>query len=187
MSGDHFDFATLLDYWIGDLPPAQQEAVDLHLLACDACGAQVDEIAALAAGVRSAFDEGRVHAFVPPAFIDRLGERGVRVRRYRIPRNGSVNCTVTPDDDLLATTLEVPLEGVTRLDAVSDVEGTSQVVRDIPFDASQGVVVMVPPTAMVRGLPSHVMRVKLLSIEDGRERELGTYTFNHTRAPGSVS
>lgn len=43
----------------------------------------------------------------------------MRIREYRLPPNGSVNCTVAPDDELLVTRLEAPLEGVERLDAVA--------------------------------------------------------------------
>ena len=177
----HLDFATLVDYWMGDLSADAADAVDLHLLGCDACGALLDDIAYLAAGVRAAFAAGDVHAFVPAAFVDRLADRGVRVRRYRIPRNGSVNCTVTPDDDLLVAALEVPLEGVSRLDAVSDLEDGEHVVEDIPFDSRTGMVMMVPPTSKVRALDDNVMHVRLVAVDDGGSRELGTYTFNHTR------
>ena len=88
---------------------------------CDACGQALDELIALGDGVRSAFRAGAVSAVTTSAFVQRLAGQGVRLREYRLPPNGSVNCTVAPDDDLLVSHLEAPLDGVQRLDAVDGV------------------------------------------------------------------
>lgn len=178
----HPSFDDLLHYWFGDVDEAATNAIDAHLFGCDACGAQVDRIAALARGVRDAFAAGLLGAVVSPRFVDRLAERGLRVREYRVPLNGSVNCTVAGEDDVLVGRLQVPLQGVQRLDAATDVTpgGDTEWLRDIPFDAASGEVVFMSRLAEVRRMPAHEMRVRLLSVEGQGLREIGHFTFRHT-------
>jgi hypothetical protein len=180
---EHLGLDALLDYWLGELDPAREAAVDNHLLACDGCGAQLDGIISLSQAVRDTFEAGTVHAFVSDAFVRRLEECGVQVREYRVPRNGSVNCTILPGDQLLVARMEAPLEGVTRVDAIRDGEGGTMVFRDVPFDPAAGVVLLVPRTETIRAMPSHRARVRLIAVEGTQERELGQYTFDHSR-PG---
>ena len=176
---DHADGSALVEYWLGELSPGDEAALDEHLLGCDACGARLDEFIALAGSVRDLFDSGRVHAFLSEDFVRRLGGLGVRVREYKVERNGSVNCTVMPEDQLLVARLEAPLDGVTRLDAI--VEGPAGVFRDIPFDAARGVVMLVPRMASLREMPTHVAQVRLVAVDSHGERVLGEYTFSHSR------
>jgi hypothetical protein len=175
----HLDAGTLLQYWLAELDPAREAAVDRHLLACEGCGAALDQIISLSGAVRETFEAGTVHAFVSDAFVRGLAGCGVRIREYHVPRNGSVSCTILPGDQLLVARLEAPLEGVTRLDAI--VESPEGVFRDIPFDAARGVVMLLPRTASLREMPSHVARVRLIAVDGTAERVLGEYTFNHTR------
>src|SRR5205085_101168 len=108
----------LLDYWLHDSDAAATDAIDEHLMQCEACGDALDELIALGAGVRSAFRAGAVSAVTSDAFVQRLVGRGLQVREYRLPQNCSVNCTMAPDDELLVAHLETPLHGVVRLDAL---------------------------------------------------------------------
>lgn len=178
---DHVDFRTLVDYWLGELGAEAEPEADEHLLACEICGARFDEVIALAGGIREGFARGRLHAFVTDGFVRRLGEQGIRVHEYRIPRNGSVNCTVHPQDELLVARLEASLEGVTRVDAIREEPGPLMVFHDVPFDPASGTVLMIPRTATIREMPSHRARVRLVSVEGMVERVLGQYTFHHTR------
>lgn len=177
----HVDFETLAQYWLGELGEEAEAAADEHLLGCDRCGARFDEVVAFAGGIREAFARGTLHAFVTEGFVRRLGEQGIRVHEYRVPRNGSVNCTILPEDKLVVARMEAPLEGVTRVDAIRDVEGQSKVFHDVPFDPASGTVVLVPRIATIREMPSHRAHVRLVSVEGTVERVLGEYTFNHTR------
>ena len=111
-------FDELLDYWFGDTDEAATEAIDAHLFGCDACGMQLDRIAALAQGVRAAFAAGSLGVVVSPRFVDRLAERGLRVREYRVPLNGSVNCRVAREDDVLVSRLQYAGPRTARTPAV---------------------------------------------------------------------
>jgi len=179
---DHPPWDSLVDYWLGDTDAAATEAIDEHLLRCDACGAAFDEVVALARGVRDAFAAGAVPSMLTPAFVDRLKAAGRRMREYRVPHNDSVLCAVAPEDDLLVSRLEAPLQGVTRLDAVfapSFAPGHEERLHDVPFDAASGEVVFAPRLQEVRQHPSHDLVVRLLAVDGAGERELGHYTFHH--------
>ena len=187
-AGPHLPVETLLDYWLGDeASAAAVDAVDEHLMQCEACGAALDELIALGDGVRAAFHAGAVSAVTTAAFVERLVGRGVRVRQYRLPLNGSVECSVSPDDDLLVSRLEAPLGDVVRLDAVvvsSLAPGVEHRFEDVPFDARTGEVLWVPKLAVVKREPEHTFSVTLLSVEPGGAREIGRYGFHHRPSAG---
>ena len=185
----HLSLETLLDWWLHDTDPACTDAVDEHLLRCDACGAALDELVALAAGVSEAFRAGEVSAVIGHEFLRRLSERGLRVREYRLPHDGGVDCTVAPDDDLLVARIEAPLAGVTRLDAVAEVSiepGSFERLDDVPFDAAAGELLYAPKLTAIRAMPAHELRLTLLANGPGGERPIGRYTFRHTPWPGQV-
>jgi len=107
----------------------------------------------------------------------------VRVREYRVPRNGSVNCNVAPEDQVLVARLEAPLAGVVRVDAITYLpEAPPAVFRDILFDPASGEIVITPKIAQIRAMPSHRQSMRLLAVDADGERVLGDYTFNHTAA-----
>lgn len=190
----HADFATLIDYWLGELDEPREAAIEEHYLGCAACSARLAEVESLAGGTRRAFAGGGVGAVFTPAFIDQLRSRGVRLREYRVSRNGSVNCSVGPEDQLLLSRLQVPLEGVERIDLLvtavtpADLKVTPAQagapfeirLEDIPFDAASGEVVVAPSIAHVRTLPAHRQVIRLVAVGAEGERLLGEYTFNHS-------
>lgn len=181
---DHPPLEALIDYALDGADDAAAQAIDEHLMHCDACGERLDELMALRDGVRSALRAGAVSAVTTGAFVDRLAGRGLRIREYRLPLNGSVNCTVAPQDELLVSRLQVPpLQGVERLDALASFSlepGVQHRLEDIPFDPRSGEVVYLPELATVRGMPEHTLRVQLLAVDaGGGTREVGHYTFHH--------
>ena len=182
----HLGWDELIAYWLGDADAAATEAADEHLMHCDACGARLDELVALSRGVRDAFAAGQVASALSAPFVDALKAAGRQVREYRVPRNGAVNCTVEPGDELVVSRLAAPLAGVPRVDAVlsnSLAPGQAERLHDIPFDPAAGEVLVAPNVDTLRRQPTHDAVVRLLAVEPQGERELGRYTFHH-RAPG---
>ena len=174
------EFSTLIEYWLDELDESASEHVDEHILGCGPCSARLDEIAALGSAIRGAMERGEVRAFITGDFVRRLAERGLRVREYRVPRNGSVNCSVAPEDDVVVAHLEAPLEGVRRVDVVSQFEDhPPEVIRDIPFDAASGEVVLAPKIASLRVMAAHRHKLRLVAVDAGVERVIGDYTFHH--------
>jgi anti-sigma factor RsiW len=186
-AGAHPQWQALVDYWLGETDTDTTEAIDAHLMHCDACGAAFDDVLAMARGVKGAFQRGAVPSMLSAPFVERLRAAGRRLREYRVPHNGSVACSVAPDDDFLVAHLAAPLHGVARLDAVftfSFLPGHEERLSDIPFDPAGTEVLFTPKMAEVRRHPSHDMVVRLLAMDDAGERELGRYTFHHQAAAG---
>jgi hypothetical protein len=173
---------TLIAYWLGELDPADEARAEEHYLGCPQCSHRLEQLAALAHGVRAVARQSGVPMIVNDQFVHRLSEDGLRVREYRVPRNGSVNCTVAPDDDFVVGRLEAPLKGAQRVDLVTlDSDGNIQMrQQDVPFVAESGGVVFSPSIAMLRGLSVATLRVRLLAVDADGEHTLGDYTFNHT-------
>jgi hypothetical protein len=179
---EHPSIEQLLAYWLDDVDAATIDAIDAHLMQCDDCGQALDAVLALGDAVREALRAGEVKMMASDAFVQRLQARGLKVREYRLPHNGSVDCTVAPDDQLLVARLEAPLHGVEQLDLLvqlSTEPGVRQHLHDEPFDPQAGAVLHIANLADVRRLPAHTMQLTLLAAAPGDTREVGRYTFNH--------
>lgn len=175
------DERTLLEYWLDELPEDAEAAIDEHLLGCGHCSARLAGLVALGGALKDVYRRGQAHAFVSEAFVRRLAGQGLRVREYRLPRNGSVDCTVAPEDDLVVSYLEAPLENVKRVDVVIHPPGLpAEVQQDVPFDPASGEVVMSANVPQLRAMPSHRLRLELVAVDDQGRRVLGEYTFNHS-------
>ena len=108
--------AVLADYWLALLAPPEEEAVEEHLLGCDQCGERLREVIALAEGVAQLAREGCLRMIVSDTYLKRAAEKGLRVREYAPPPGGSVQCTVTAEDDLLIGRLAANLSGAKQVD-----------------------------------------------------------------------
>lgn len=176
--------ARLVDYWLAELPDAEANAIEEHLLGCGGCSSELQWIADLAGGIRRLTHAGVLRMIITPEFLSRLESEGLRVRQYALPAGGGVACTVTDQDDLLVARLSADLAGARRIDLVQcDHEGRELArIEDLPFHAGRGEILVQESIEVARALPSHVMIVKLLSIDDQGEKLLAEYTFNHTAA-----
>lgn len=196
------DIVVLMDYWLG-IPAAGSEhgdeeaVIEEHLLSCDACGAVLREGIALAGGIRALAREGSLRVVVSDGFLQRAAESGLRVREYAPPAGGSVQCTVTAEDDLLIGRLTAealrgaaPPDG--RIDlCLCDEHGVEQLrLPDIPVHPDADTVIYQESVSFAKAAPSHRMIVRLLTCDNaGGERLIGEFTFNHFRSlpgPGSL-
>jgi hypothetical protein len=182
------DAAVLADYWLAALAGSEEEAVELHLLDCDQCGARLREVIALAEGVREIAREGSLRMVVSDTFLKRAAEDGLRIREYAPPAGGAVQCTVTAQDDFLIGRLAANLAGVKQVDlCFRDERGVEQMrMADIPVRQEAGEVVYQESITWAKAMPTSKMIARLVTFdESGGERLLGEYTFNHTRSlPG---
>jgi hypothetical protein len=172
----------LLAYWLGELDPDSAEQIEEHYLGCALCSRRLEQLTTLAGGIRALARTSGVDMVINDEFVRRLTQDGLRVREYRVPRNGSVNCSVAPEDDFIIGRLEAPLTGVRRIDVLTlDSEGNTETrQQDIPFVAESGSVVLAPSIERLRAMPAFILRVRLLAVDNHGERRLGDYTFNHT-------
>ena len=179
-------FATLLAYWLEELDEVQEGAVDEHLLGCGQCSASLRTLVDIAGEIRAAVRGGEVRAVLSDAFIDKLAAQNVRLRQYRLEHNGSVNCTVAPEDEVLVTRLRAPLAGIERLDVdFLDADGQSiQRLHDIPFDPAAGEVVIAQQIQAARALPATTVRYRLYDMASPTgERLVSEYALHHTPHP----
>jgi hypothetical protein len=182
------DAAVLADYWLAALADPEEAAVEEHLLGCDRCGARLRNVIVLAEGIRRLARKGALRMVVSDAFLQRARDEGLRVREYAPPPGGSVQCTVTADDDLLIARLSANLSGTTRVDlCFCNERGIEQLrLRDIPVRVGAGGVVYQESITDMKAAPTNTMIARLVTFDErGNERLLGEYTFNHTRSlPG---
>jgi hypothetical protein len=174
--------ATLLEWWTGELAPAEQREAERHLLSCPQCSGRASTMRQLVVGL---VREGAVATVVLPPVVDRLRREGRRIREYRVAAGAGVQCTVGPDDDVVLTRLVAALSGVTRLDVEIQVgDLPPQRLGDVPFEPAGGELLISFLTEELRAIPAQVQKLRLLAIEPVGERVLGEYTFNHTPWPG---
>jgi len=182
------DAAVLADYWLAALAGSEEEAVELHLLDCDQCGARLREVIALAEGIRNLAREGSLRMVVSDSFLKRVAEEGLHVREYAPPPGGAVECTVTAEDDILIGRLAANLSGANRVDlCICDERGVEQLrLPDIPVHREASSVVYQESITFAKAAPTNKMIARLVTFDEaGGERLLGEYRFNHTRSlPG---
>lgn len=178
-------FATLVEYWFGELAPQDEQRLEEHLLDCSQCSERLGELAQLGAGISAAFRRGAVRAVVSPALLAKMKSEGLRVREYRLAPGAVVQCAIGAEDDAVIGRLQAPLAGVTRID-LARLDATGEVrlrLPDIPFDPAAGEVLFCPSAARLRKEPAHTDIVRLIAVDETGERALGDYTFVHT--PGT--
>jgi len=182
------DAAVLADYWLATLTNSEEDAVEEHLFSCGHCGARLREVIALAEGVRQLAREGSLRMVVSDAFLKRAEEEGLRVREYAPPAGGSVQCTVTAEDDFLIARLAAKLSGEKRVDlCLCDERGVEQFrLPDIPVQSGANNVMYQESITFAKAMPTSTLVARLVTIDEaGSERLLGEYTFIHTRSlPG---
>ena len=178
----HPDFAKLIEYWFGELPPDDEGRMEEHLFDCAHCSDKLSELAELGAGIASAFRSGAVRSVISAPLLEKMKAEGLRLREYRVSPGESVHCTMSATDDAVIGHLEVPFTGVARLDlAVLNEQGEVRSrLLDIPFDPVAGEVVFCPSAAKLKKLPAHTDVVRLITVDDSGERPLGDYTFMHS-------
>lgn len=183
------DAAVLADYWLALLKDSDEDGVELHLLDCDSCGQRLRDVIALADGIRNLAREGSLRMVVSDVFLQRAAEAGLRVREYVVPAGGSVECTVTAEDDILIGRVAADLSGAKRVDmCIISENGVEQFrLPDIPVHSEATSIAFQESITFMKSAPSLKMVMRLITFDDkGSEHTLGEYTFNHTRSlPGS--
>lgn len=179
------EFEARVAYWLGELPAAKEASIEEHLFGCAYCTARLEELAALASGVRAAVRSGAVRAVITPPFLDHMKRQGMRVREYRVAPGERVACTIRADDDAVVGHMQASLAGVKRVDALQSLDlrdGRVQHwrVEDVPFDPDADEVLTLPSATALRKLPGHTLRIQLVAVDESGDRPLGDYTFAHT-------
>ena len=190
MSADpmHLDVAGLADYWLGALDANEEARVEEHVFACDDCAALLEEVRAMADGIRQVARSGALMTTVSQDFLDHAAAEGLRIRQYAPPAGGSVQCTVTAEDDFLVGRLEADLREAKRVDlSLCTPDGSEQFrLNDIPYSREDSAVLWQMSITFAKAAPTSSMVARLVDVdESGAESVMGEYTFHHTRTlPG---
>lgn len=182
------DAAVLADYWLALLAKPEEDAVEEHLLGCDQCSARLREVITLVDGVRRLAREGSLRMVVSEEYLKRAAQDGLRIREYAVSSGGSVECTVSAEDDILIGRLAADMRGAKRVDlTLCDATGNEQFrLSDIPFSPGATSVVLQESITAIKAAPDFKMIARLVAVDDtDREHLVGEYTFSHTRTlPG---
>ena len=172
----------LLEYWFDELAPNREQPIEEHLMACGHCASRLQEITNLASEIHASFQRGEIASVISLAFVEKMKGQGLRLREYRVPCGGSVQCTISASDDAVVARLQAPLEDVKRLDLLLLNERGEPPVKllDIPFDPTVGEILFCPSAAALKKMPAHTDRIRLVAVDELGERTLGDYTFIHT-------
>lgn len=179
------DAGVLADYWLALLAEPEEETVEEHLLACDACGERLREVIALAESVRELASQGSLKLVVADAYLRRAQEQGLRVRQYTVPAGGRVQCTVTDEDDMLIGRLAADLTNAKRIDVRWYDASGSELMRqqDIPFHPGRTEVILHESITLMKTAPTMKLVARLVVLDEANnERLVGEYTFNHSRS-----
>jgi anti-sigma factor RsiW len=166
----------LIQYWLGELADADEQALEEHLFDCDACAGISGEVADLVDALRE-----RVPATLTEAAIARLEQRGVRMRHTRIRPGERVSVPFGPDVDLLVHRLQIDLAAIERIDveAASAGDGTILVaVPDVMFEPGRGEVNVVCFRHYAEALPPDAA-LRLVAVEPTGRRVVGEYGVMH--------
>ncbi len=182
------DAVVLGDYWLGALKGPEEEALEEHLFCCGECAERLKEVVALAEGICNVARHGNLLRVVSDEFLKRAADDGMRIREYAPSRGGSVQCTVSAEDDFLIGRLSADLSTAKRLDvSFCSVDGSERMrLSDVPFRPDSGSIAFQQPIEYAKAALSDVMIARLVSVDDAGSSEiLGEYTFIHTRTiPG---
>src|SRR5262249_11754287 len=182
------DVTVLADYWLAALEGCDEDAVEEHRFEGDKCGERLRELIAVAEGVRELARSGSLRMIVSEAFLKSAAEDGLRIRQYAAAVGGSVECTVTAEDDILIGRLAANLGDVKRIDlCICNDAGIEQGrLRDIPFHTGTTSVICQESITLAKAAPTNRLIYRLVSVDEaGSDHPLGEYTFNHTRSlPG---
>lgn len=183
------DATVLMDYWLADLAADAEARVEEHLLSCDVCGDRLRETMSLAQRLHALARTGTLQVIVDDGFVRHARERGLRVRDYAVTPAGSVQCTVSADDDMLIARLAMRMSAVARVDLswCDELGAERQRMVDVPVHQDSGEVICQQSIQWAKASPSMTMVARLLAVDEaGGEELLGEYTFHHTRTiPGA--
>ena len=175
------EFGDIVDYWAGDLSAADVDRIEEHVFACTVCARQLAEGEALARGIAALVREGRFHSLVTDALLNRLAMDGVRMRTYVLEAGDVVPCSVWADDDLVVTRIRADFSGVESVTVVTRLGSGEEISRlsNVAVRPGQGEIIDAISAALLRRLPSTLVRMTVTARAARGEWTLGDYVLEH--------
>jgi putative zinc finger protein len=162
-------------YWLGDLGEEDQAALEEHIFSCEACGPALGTMASLILGLRDL-----VPTVVTETMVQRLNERGIRLRVTQVAPGQHVAVEFSRDVDMLIHVLSADLSGVGRVDLeLESLDGRRLLaVEHVPFDVASGRVQVACQRHYLPHFPAD-MNMRLVAVGGEGRRELGVYRIDH--------
>jgi hypothetical protein len=172
----HLDWASLVDYWAGDLAPDVELAHDEHLFGCEACSRLSASVAVLTETLRDL-----IPPLITPERLAKLAARGLTILENPMQPGDRREVVFPKHVDILLHRLGgLDLANATHVTFVMRVEGTNDVlstVLEAPFDRASGTVLVACQQHFAAFPPDTVAEVHVHAA-DGCEH-LSTYTILH--------
>ena len=177
-------FTDVVDYWAGDLTQADEDRIEEHVFTCAECARELAAAEALARGIAAVAREGRLHAVVNDAILNRLAADGVRVRMYTLEGAGIVPCAVWADDDLVVARIRADFAEVDSVTIVTRQASGDEISRlsDVAVRPGQREILSAFSAAHLRKLPPTRVRVTVTAQIGTGERTISEYTLEHAGA-----
>ena len=177
-------FAEVVDYWAGELTPADEDRIEEHVFACAECARELGAGEALARGVAAVAREGRLHSVVTDAILNRLAADGVRIRTYTLEGGGIVPCAVWADDDLVVSRIRADFAEVDSVTIVTRQASGDEIGRipDVAIRPGQREILNAYSAAHLRKLPRTRVRVTVTTPSGSGERTIAEYMLEHAGA-----
>ena len=177
-------FADVVDYWAGELTRSDEDRIDEHVFSCADCAREVAVAEALARDIAAVVREGRFHAVVNDAILNRLAADGVRVRTYTLDGSGVVPCAVWADDDLVVARIRADFAEVDSVTIVTRQASGDEISRlsDVALRPGQREILNAFSAAHLRKLPATRVQVTVTTQVGSGERTFAEYTLEHAGA-----
>lgn len=176
------DFERLAAYWLGELEPGAEAALEEEIFTDPALAARLDVLATLGASLVALAREGRLQGALTMRTVEKLRAAGLVVREYSLAPGQVVPCTIAAED-LMVVRLHGAFEGVTSADIDLEwrLEGEAPRVethRDVPIDQLAHEIVLAYPGDGIRALPRAGFTYRVSA--SGGARGLGEFHLDHT-------
>jgi hypothetical protein len=123
----------LVAYFAKDLQPNEEDRLETHVFACDACAALFHAVARIVARAGACARSGSLLFALNQSMLDRLKAAGVRVIEAR-SEHGSLDARFTPGTDLMIGHLPADLRDVDEVDIEFHMAEGVQVEAGVPVD-----------------------------------------------------
>jgi hypothetical protein len=157
---------TLVDYWAGDLDPAEADAVDEHLLGCARCTEASARIAAVAQGVATV-----VPPFVVEADLAAARARGTKLVLNAFHPGQEGEAQFSPGAELLVHRLLTDLSKTASVSVEIETFAGEPLVTfsDVPFDRSDDGLLVACRRHFMEAFPLETQFVVRRTAESGEE------------------
>ena len=174
-------FADVVDYWAGDLTPAEEARLEEHAFACADCARELAAAEAMVREIAAVARNGHLHSVVTDSILNRLAADGVRIRTYALEGTETVRCGVWADDDLVVSRIRVDFTDVDSVTIVTRQASGDEISRlsDVAVRPGQREILNAFSAARLRELPPTLVQVTVTAQSGSGERTIAEYTLEH--------